>query len=40
VQELGGRLELLVLEQAAHQRVARILLGVFLRRIRPRQEHP
>ena len=36
VQQLGGGLELLVLEQPAHQRLARILLGpaVLLRRIR------
>src|SRR6185295_16058963 len=39
VQQLGRRLELLVLEQAPHQRVARILFRIFLRRIRPRQQH-
>ncbi len=30
----------LVLEQPAHERLARILLGVLLRRIGPRQQHP
>ena len=33
VQQLGRRLELLVLEQPAHQRLARILVRIFLRRI-------
>ena len=42
VQQLGRRLELLVLEQPPHQRLARILfrLAVLLRRIGPRQQHP
>src|SRR5262249_47906940 len=40
VQQLRGRLELLVFEQPAHQRLARILFRIFLRRIRTRQEHP
>ena len=41
VQQLGGRLELLVLEQPAHQRVARIFLLALDagRRFRPRQQH-
>ena len=33
VQQFGGRLELLVLEQPPHQRFARILVRIFLRRI-------
>jgi hypothetical protein len=42
VQELGGGLELLMLEQPADERFARIFLwpAVFLRRIRPRQQRP
>jgi hypothetical protein len=40
VQQLRRGLELLVLEQAAHQRLARILLGIFLRRVGARQQHP
>ena len=41
VQQAGGRLELLVLEQPADQRVARILLLALDagRRLRPRQQH-
>ena len=40
MQELGGRLELLVLEQTPDERFARIFFGpgVFLRRIRARQQ--
>ena len=40
VQQLGRRLELLVLEQPPHQRLARIFLGIFLRRVGARQQHP
>ena len=40
VQQLGRRLVLLVLEQPAHERLARILLGVVLGGIRARQQHP
>ena len=41
VQQVGGRLELLVLEQPAHQRVARIFFLAFDagRGLRPRQQH-
>ena len=41
VQQLGRRLELLVLEQPADERVARIFLLAFDagRRLRPRQQH-
>ena len=34
VQQLGGRLELLVLEQPPHERLARILFRIVLRRDR------
>ena len=40
VQQLGGGLELLVLEQAPHERLARILVRILLRRIGARQQHP
>ena len=39
MKQLRRRLELLVLEQAPHERFARILVGIFLRRIDPRQQH-
>ncbi len=39
VQQLGRGLELLVFEQAPHQGLARILVGILLRRIGARQEH-
>ena len=38
VQELGRRLELLMLEQPANERVAGILFGIFLGRIGTRQQ--
>ncbi len=40
VQQLGRGLEPLMLEQAAHERLARILLGILLRGIVARQQHP
>ena len=40
MQQLGGGLEPLMLEQPADERLARILFRIFLRRIGPRQQHP
>ncbi len=40
MQQLGRGLEPLMLEQPAHQRLARIFLRILLRRIGPRQQHP
>ncbi len=40
VQELGRRLELLMLEQPPDQRLARVFVGVFLRRDRAAAEAP
>ena len=39
VQQLSCRLEFLMLQQAAHERLAGILFGLILRGIRPRQQH-